>query len=127
MRVFALALILAATSAYAGQTRLAPEYRAQYEAVQACLGLTAREPKWQLRDTVPCPTSGNLRCMAGYPPFQCGAVVCGYSGLSYPWDNRIELPDKYIASFTHEAVHHILWWNNDPNWGDHSHPAFRCQ
>lgn len=118
------ALILIGTSAWAGTTRLPPEYRERYEAVERCLGVDVKNPKIQFRKTKPCPTSGNLRCMAGYAWFQCGSVLCGASGLSIPWENRIELPDEYTASMEHEAVHDVLWKQGDERWDDHSHPAF---
>ena len=127
-RWLSLALLLVYGMAEAGQTRLPVEYKARRQVVLDCLGVSVKEPKIQFHRTVPCPTSGNRRCMAQYPFFQCGDIMCGASGSSAPWDNLIHLPDEYSGSFEHEVVHDTLYKMGRGDWNDHSAPEFaRCQ
>lgn len=72
-----------------------------------------------------CPTSGNRHCMAGYDFFECGEVMCGYSGLTF-YGDRIELPDEDSGSMTHESIHWVLYQMGDSHYADHSHPAFEA-
>jgi hypothetical protein len=62
--------------------------------------------------------------MAGYAWIQCGEVLCGYNGLAFPFENRIELADQYTVSMEHEAVHDVLWKLGREDWNDHAAPEF---
>lgn len=116
---------LACSEAYAGQTRLPPEYRARYESVERCLGVDVKQPRIEFQRTVPCPMSGLMRCMADYPFFSCSAGLCGANGAFYPAaEPYIALADQYVVSMEHEGVHHILYMLGDPNYRNHAHPAF---
>lgn len=123
-----LAVLVSCSEAHAGQTRMPPEYRERHEAVERCLGVDVKNPRIKFVRTVPCPTSGLMRCMANYPFFPCGDITCGASGSSAPWDNLITLPDEYSGSFEHEVVHDTLYKMGRGDWDDHSAPEFaRCQ
>lgn len=126
LALFATTALLAwsCSEANAGETRLPPEYRERYEAVEACLGVDVQNPKISFKRTVPCPTSGLVRCMANYPAFQCGDAMCGANASYSPTKGRINMADEYNVSVEHESVHHILFVTGDPDWRDHAHPAF---
>ncbi|MGH7898089.1 MAG: hypothetical protein ACREQQ_09060 [Candidatus Binatia bacterium] len=101
-----------------------------YEETEQCVGLSAPPPAVVFSPTVPCPTSGELRCLESVDPFPCSydpSKSCGATGRYLASCNAIELPDQYSGAAAHEMIHHVLRMAGREDWAQHESPEFACQ
>jgi hypothetical protein len=101
-----------------------------FNETQQCTNLSAPPPQVILSPTVPCPTSGELHCLATVPFFPCTndpTKMCGAAGRFLPECNAIELPDQWTDAAAHEMIHYLLRASGHDDWAVHTDPAFACQ
>jgi hypothetical protein len=104
---------------------LTADQTARYAEVERCTGLRAPAPAVRLEAAIACP-NGEMCCRESFGEFECDEGTCGMGGYYDPREQTILLPDRCSKLFRHEAVHHLLFVNDRPDWNDHAAPEFRC-
>lgn len=101
-----------------------------YNETQQCAAISEPPPEVVFSPTVPCPSNGQVHCLATVAPFPCSSdpsKMCGAAGRYLASCDTIELPDSYSGAAAHEMIHHLLRMSGRGDWAVHTAPEFSCQ